>query len=69
MPSPPPGSCSAGRSTTRGSTCCSLEGAWCVGELEAIEPGLYLDVLPATAEPFADLVVDRLKAIRAFGRR
>ena len=41
-----------------------LEGAWCVGELEAIEPGLYLDVLPATAEPFADLVVDRLKAIR-----
>ena len=30
------------------------------GELEAIEPGLYLVVPPATAEPFADLVVDRL---------
>ena len=46
-----------------------LEGAWCVGELEAIEPGLYLDVLPATAEPFADLVVDRLKATGALRRR
>ncbi len=46
-----------------------LDGAWCVGELEAIEPGLYLDVLPATAEPFADLVVDRLKAIGRTGRR
>ena len=47
----------------------SLEGAWCVGELEAIEPGLYLDVLPATAEPFADLVLDRLTTIGALGRR
>ena len=46
-----------------------LDGAWCVGELEAIEPGLYLDVLPSTAEPFADLVVDRLKAIGGLGRR
>ncbi len=46
-----------------------LDGAWCVGELEALEPGLYLDVLPAIAEPFADLVVDRLKAIGRTGRR
>ena len=38
-----------------------VDGAWCVGELEAIEPGLYLDVLPSTAEPYADLVVDRLR--------
>lgn len=33
-----------------------------VSELELIEPGLYLDVLPANAEPFADLVVSRLEA-------
>lgn len=36
------------------------EGAWCVSELEAIEPGLYLDLLPGNAEPFADLVAARL---------
>ncbi|GAA2127591.1 hypothetical protein [Nocardioides bigeumensis] len=36
------------------------EGRWCVGELELIEPGLYLDVLPGLAEPFADLVAARL---------
>ena len=33
---------------------------WVVSELELIEPGLYLDVLPANAGPFADLVADRL---------
>lgn len=36
------------------------EGQWCVSELEVTEPGLYLDVLPANAAPFADLVVSRL---------
>ena len=28
--------------------------------LEVTEPGLYLDVLPANAVPFADLVAGRL---------
>jgi hypothetical protein len=32
------------------------DGAWAVSELELIEPGLYLDVSPANAAPFADLV-------------
>ena len=32
------------------------EGGWVVSELELIEPGLYLDVSPANAAPFADLV-------------
>ena len=32
---------------------------WVVSELELIEPGLYLDVLPANAEPFAELVTTR----------
>jgi glutathione synthase/RimK-type ligase-like ATP-grasp enzyme len=32
------------------------EGRWAVSELELIEPGLYLDVDPANAERFADLV-------------
>ncbi len=36
------------------------EDAWVVSELELIEPGLYLDVSPANAGPFADLVVSRL---------
>jgi glutathione synthase/RimK-type ligase-like ATP-grasp enzyme len=36
------------------------DDAWVVSELELIEPGLYLDVLPANAEPFADLVATRL---------
>ena len=36
------------------------DGTLAVGELELIEPGLYLDVLPANAEPFADLVVRRI---------
>jgi glutathione synthase/RimK-type ligase-like ATP-grasp enzyme len=35
-------------------------GAWVVSELELIEPGLYLDVSPANAEPFADLLAARL---------
>ncbi len=33
------------------------QDAWVVSELELIEPGLYLDVDPAPAAPFADLVV------------
>jgi glutathione synthase/RimK-type ligase-like ATP-grasp enzyme len=37
------------------------DGVLAVSELEVIEPGLYLDVLPANAEPFADLVVARLR--------
>lgn len=36
------------------------EGSWVVSELELIEPGLYLDVDPANAERFADLVAGRL---------
>lgn len=36
------------------------EGAWVVSELELIEPGLYLDVSPANAGPYADLVASRL---------
>jgi glutathione synthase/RimK-type ligase-like ATP-grasp enzyme len=36
------------------------EGEWVVSELELIEPGLYLDVSPANAAPFADLLADRL---------
>ena len=36
------------------------EGAWVVSELELIEPGLYLDVAPEIAQPFADLVASRL---------
>jgi glutathione synthase/RimK-type ligase-like ATP-grasp enzyme len=36
------------------------EDEWVVSELELIEPGLYLDVLPANATPFADLVAARL---------
>ena len=35
------------------------EGGWVVSELELIEPGLYLDVSPANAEPFADLLMVR----------
>ena len=38
------------------------EGRWVVSELELIEPGLYLDTVPANAEPFADLVEARLRA-------
>lgn len=36
------------------------EGVLVVGEVELTEPGLYLDVLPANADAFADLVVRRL---------
>ena len=36
------------------------EGEWVVSELELIEPGLYLDVAPANADPFADLVAARM---------
>lgn len=36
------------------------DGTLAVSELELTEPGLYLDVLPANAEPFADLVATRL---------
>jgi glutathione synthase/RimK-type ligase-like ATP-grasp enzyme len=36
------------------------EGEWVVSELELIEPGLYLDVSPANAAPFADLLEARL---------
>ncbi len=32
------------------------EGEWVISELELIEPGLYLDVSPANAAPFADLL-------------
>ena len=37
------------------------QGEWVLSELELIEPGLYLDVAPEIAEPFADLVADRLQ--------
>jgi len=36
------------------------DGTLAVSELEVTEPGLYLDVLPGNAVPFADLVADRL---------
>jgi glutathione synthase/RimK-type ligase-like ATP-grasp enzyme len=39
------------------------DGDWVVSELELIEPGLYLDVSPANAEPFADLVAARAAAL------
>jgi hypothetical protein len=38
-----------------------VDGELVVGELELIEPGLYLDVVPGNAEPFADLVASRLR--------
>lgn len=37
------------------------DGGWVVSELELIEPGLYLDVSPANAGPYADLLVSRLR--------
>lgn len=40
----------------------SWQGEWVVSELELIEPGLYLDVSPANAAPFADLVARALTA-------
>jgi glutathione synthase/RimK-type ligase-like ATP-grasp enzyme len=36
------------------------DGRLVVGEVELIEPGLYLDVCPANAEAFAEVVVGRL---------
>ena len=39
------------------------EGEWVVSELELIEPGLYLDVAPGNAAPFADLVAARSHAL------
>ena len=36
------------------------DGTLAVSELEATEPGLYLEVLPGNAAAFADLVVSRL---------
>lgn len=36
------------------------DGAWAVSELELIEPGLYLEVDPANAGRFADLVMSLL---------
>ncbi len=40
------------------------EDRWVVSELELIEPGLYLDVSPANAAPFADLVQSRTAGSR-----
>jgi glutathione synthase/RimK-type ligase-like ATP-grasp enzyme len=37
------------------------DGRLVVSEVELIEPGLYLDVLPGLADPFADLVAARLR--------
>jgi len=37
------------------------DGTLALSELEATEPGLYLDVLPGNAAAFADLVVSRLR--------
>ena len=37
------------------------DGRLVVSELELIEPGLYLDVLPANADAFADLVAARAR--------
>lgn len=41
------------------------EDRWCLSELELIEPGLYLGVVPGNAEAFADLVVRTLAQARA----
>ena len=37
------------------------EGDWVVSELELVEPGLYLEVDPVNAEPFAELVAAVLR--------
>ncbi|GAA4673739.1 hypothetical protein [Nocardioides nanhaiensis] len=36
------------------------QGEWVLSELEVIEPGLYLDLVPAVAGPFADAVLTTL---------
>ena len=41
------------------------DGTLAVSELELIEPGLYLDVLPGNAEPFADLVERRTRFLHS----
>jgi hypothetical protein len=41
------------------------DGTLAVSELELVEPGLYLDVLPANAEPFADVVRAAVQAAPA----
>ena len=41
------------------------DGTLAVSELEVTEPGLYLDVLPANAEAFTDLVEARLTSSQA----
>ena len=41
------------------------DGTLAVSELELVEPGLYLDVLPANAEPFADVVAAMVQAAPA----
>ena len=38
------------------------QDGWAVSELELIEPGLYLDIAPANAGRFADLVLRHLSA-------
>ena len=38
------------------------DGRLVVGEVELIEPGLYLDVCPGNADAFAEMVVERLGA-------
>lgn len=38
-----------------------LDGRLVVSELELIEPGLYLDLAPQSAAPFADLALARLR--------
>jgi glutathione synthase/RimK-type ligase-like ATP-grasp enzyme len=40
----------------------TYQGRRVVSELELIEPGLYLDILPGNAAPFADLVAGRARA-------
>jgi glutathione synthase/RimK-type ligase-like ATP-grasp enzyme len=37
------------------------DGRLAISELELVEPGLYLDVLPDNAEPFADVVLSALR--------
>ena len=39
----------------------TYDGRWVISELELIEPGLYLDVIPANADAFADLVAVRVR--------
>ena len=36
---------------------------WWVSEVELTEPGLYLDVIPENAGPFADLVARRVATL------